>query len=418
MKYRAYFQLKIELLSPLAIGASDSTDTDQDICLNSKNEPMIPASSIAGVYRSLVSDDEKKTYFGYIYVNEKPVLNSEERRELVPFESMLKFYDARLDSGFGIQPISRDGVALSDEKTAIKGAKFDFQSVKTGAVFIGYIEAGSREAGNVMKELINKQVSFGSKTTRGYGKVKISYRFREFNIEDSDDLESWLNFDMFHDFSKEYPWYEGTTEQEKMMTKLVLLLKQKGGLSIRQYKTDPKANENDQPPDYGPLSIDGIPVIPGTSWAGVFRHNAAKLLKEKHKNEIDAAFGFVDKKKAQKSKVAFGESRIDGFQSKVLVRNAIDRFTSGTKDGALYTEETIYGGSTALEITINHKTVSAAVISAICATIIDLDEGFVAVGGLTAVGRGLFSVTSIFVNESEISKVDYNCLRAVIPNES
>ena len=55
------------------------------------------------------------------------------------------------------------------------------------------------------------------------------------------------------------------------LTGITLSLKQRGGISIRRYSTDVSDGES-AAPDYEQLSLrSGVPVIPGTSWAGAFR---------------------------------------------------------------------------------------------------------------------------------------------------
>ena len=49
-------------------------------------------------------------------------------------------------------------------------------------------------------------------------------------------------------------------------------------------------------------------------------------------------------KENRKSCIRFSESRIEGGKWVTYTRNAIDRFTGGTVDGALYTEKTYYNG--------------------------------------------------------------------------
>ena len=65
-----------------------------------------------------------------------------------------------------------------------------------------------------------------------------------------------------------------------------------------------------------------------------------------------------------------------------------------TKSGALYTERTYYGGETELSLTLPAKATDIAV-AAIGACLMDLDKGYLAVGGLTSVGRGLFKIIGI-----------------------
>ena len=90
---------------------------------------------------------------------------------------------------------------------------------------------------------------------------------------------------------------------------------------------------------------------------------------------------------------------------KFITRNSIDRFTAGTKDSALYKEKTCYNGNCDLEIFINKNGLKDAKknIALICAVICDLDKGYLAVGGLTSVGRGMFTVENITVNGTDVT---------------
>ena len=101
----------------------------------------------------------------------------------------------------------------------------------------------------------------------------------------------------------------------------------------------------------------------------------------------------------------------------VNTRNAIDRFTGGTVDGALYTEKTYYNGRTVLEITCDFSGNGEKAFSVsederkkfaetMAAAILDLNNGYMAVGGLTAVGRGLFTVEKTTVNKKEFAFAD------------
>jgi CRISPR/Cas system CSM-associated protein Csm3 (group 7 of RAMP superfamily) len=364
-EYRAYYKLEMTLLSPLSIGASDSTFTDKDVVLDSQGEPVIPATAIAGAYRALAAD---KSIFGDLNGNDTELL----------------FYDAELVSDDFIA--IRDCVKLNDEKTAKKGAKFDFQAVETGAVFRGYVEARSDNAAAEFEKLLTKKLSLGSKSTRGYGLLEIRCGKKIFI---ADMLDEWLEFDMFScDKWDSLEIKDGVCGGEKTIK---LSLKQNGGLSIRRYYTEPDK------PDTGPLCLhdnDKTPVIPGTSWAGMFRSHMKKLLDG---DNLNVLFGFVDGNGSSKSKIRFGESILSGAAEKRLTRNAIDRFTNGTKDGALFTEITVYNGETELEISLDKEIIGKTTdaMNALLVTILDLHNGYAAVGGLTSIGRGLFKINSI-----------------------
>jgi CRISPR/Cas system CSM-associated protein Csm3 (group 7 of RAMP superfamily) len=377
MTYRAYFKLRLELRSPLAIGASTSEHTDKDIVLDSRNVPIIPATALAGVLRARTQQADE--LFGFI-------------QKKTQRASQLLFYDAQLQDATCVA--TRDSVALDKYKTAMPGKKFDFQVVEPGAVFIGYAEARTEAAKRALLALLPPELALGAKGTRGYGRVGLSYQMREFRQE---MLHQWLEFDMF-DWAEE-KWSEPAPEVRNT-TMLTLELAQRGSLSIRQYMTE----ENQ--PDFGPMALHDdakTPVIPGTSWAGMFRHHMETLLGY----DLRDTFGYVDEeqKQTQKSKITYSESVLRGAKPKNLTRTAIDRFTNGTKNGALYTERTVYGGTTTLTITLEND-VDSEVRAALCATILDLHKGYAALGGLTAVGRGLFTVTQI--NDVAVPNSDWD----------
>ena len=188
------------------------------------------------------------------------------------------------------------------------------------------------------------------------------------------------------------------------LTGITLSLKQRGGISIRRYSTDVSDGEN-AAPDYEQLSLRiGVPVIPGTSWAGAFRARFCEFAGEE---KADGLFGHIEENVKQarnkKSAIYFSESMLDGGYYKTVTRNSIDRFTSGTNDGALYTEKTYYGGSTELELLFTEKQ-SDDVKRAVLAVIADLDNGFLSVGGLTSVGRGIFSVEKLCINGQDMTE--------------
>jgi len=425
MEYRAYFKLKFTLLSPLSIGDSISVHSDKDVILDSRGLPVIPATSIAGKIRSFSSEADRDKYFGVVKINTNPDNDKIIKQE----DSAIAFYDAEYDSKIDEKKgkwekaiISiRDSVALDEYKTAKKGAKFDFQIVEPGAVFFGFVEAFTKEAADKFQELLPKEIYLGSKTTRGYGKIRIGYQFKEFRLIDT-GLDDWLGFNMFCDNEWE-EWeekVEGSIDRQdstkEKITINISLKQNNSGLSIRQYYIKPVDTKPDSA-DYGPLTLkNNTPVIPGASWAGLFRHHMNDLLKDE--NLTNEFFGFVDpdKKKSSKSKITFGESILKGYTKKQLTRNAIDRFTNGTKDKALYTENTIYGGCTNLEIMID-KGIKDEVIFALCATIMDIHYGYAALGGLTAVGRGLFSITGIQINGKKLDSFGFDSLVQEVCND-
>ncbi|MGN0599695.1 MAG: RAMP superfamily CRISPR-associated protein [Oscillospiraceae bacterium] len=389
-----YFNIVFRLASPLAIGSGENANSDSDIILDSSNKPTIPATAIAGVFRHYLGAQGRNDVFGYVNGSDS-------------HESKLRFYDAQLISDDPFTTI-RDSVKL-ENKVGVKGAKFDLEAVETGIEFASVIElndADKAEA-DILGALSAIDAGFlriGSKTSRGYGQLKVvSLKKAEFDLPD--DRAEWLDFDGFNADDKHYKECD-LPDIANSFASIKMKLKQNGAVSIRSYTV--KNADDIGSADYIQLSLkNGTPVIPGTSWAGAFRDHFKKLANDTNEILTKALFGFVDEKTKdqKKSLIYFSESEISGGEMKVITRNSIDRFTAGTKDGALYTEKTCYNGSCKLEIFINKNGLQDAEknLALICAAICDLDKGYLAVGGLTSVGRGMFTVESISINGADVT---------------
>lgn len=382
---RVYYQLRIRLAAPLSVGSGESESTDHDVFVDGNGNPVIPATSIAGVLRAFVGGDTAVELFGEIA--------KKEGDKTIP--SKIRVYDARCTKGDKDYITNRDFVKLK-EKVAVKGAKFDCQVVETGAEFVSYCELLDCTYENVLEAafaaLNNGEIGLGAKTTRGFGRVNLSVKKRVFK-----DVDNWLDFKMFNEseWASQQPLILKDTISDKVV--MHVGLRSLGGLSIREYSTDIDM------PDYKTLSLktqsEFTPVIPGSSWAGAFRDKCSQILTNE---EITDYFGEVNETtaKAVKSQVCFSESILSGGTPKDVTRNSIDRFSGATKSGALYTERTYYYGETSLTITFPYN---ERLISAIGVCLADLHHGFLTVGGLSSIGRGLFRITDIKHNDNNLT---------------
>ena len=391
---KKYYKVSFKLSSPLILGSGFSAETDKDILKDAKGIPFIPASSIAGICQSAMQnlwakrgldetrrEEKKKKYFG-------DVSNDGEN---IQSHSKICFYDATISKGTPHISV-RDGVGLDEYKVARKSAKFDMEVLEPGVTFVTYFEQNFYSEGeeDIIKDLAtiwkNAQIYLGAKTMRGYGAIQeVQVWKKEFDFSKKDSVTEWLSFDMYADWNEDEEEITGSYVEGG----LLLELKQVGGISIRKY-----TEENEESvPDSEQLTIwnngKEIPVIPGSSWAGAFLHRMKELDPQEN---YEALFGDCK----SKSVIRFSESQIMGAKEKVLTRNAIDRFSGGAMDKALFTEKTYYGGSTTLKINFSEKkalTENAARTLAACIT--DLHYGFLSIGGLTAVGRGLFCIEKV-----------------------
>ena len=431
-----YLKITFQLDSPLCIGSGRNDITDQDILRDARGIPYIPGSAVAGVLREACKGimDKKswKYYFGYSSTNTGNKVKSDD--DII--ESQIIFYDATLvgdnkdkDGNPKYRISQRDGVALNEYKSAKKQAKFDWEILEGDCKFQTFIEISEEQSDvdekvkadevltNIAKIWKETDIRFGAKTTRGYGKIcNVEIIGKNFDFTLKDEISSWLDFDIFEENSWEnailYKDMLNTLMKDNIWTlkdnnRLSLKLRLEGGLSIRRYSTE--CSDEESSPDQEQLTTlssgDEVAVIPGTTWAGAIGHRMEELIEGSKKNRENDTyeyhyFGAANDKDKEKSLIYFGESRLTGGEFKVMSRNAIDRFLGSTAEGALFTEKIYIGGETTLDISFGDPYNTAVVysddfIKALAATLTDLHEGYLAVGGATSVGRGIFSILKI-----------------------
>nr|WP_296457229.1 RAMP superfamily CRISPR-associated protein [uncultured Acetatifactor sp.] len=400
---KIYYRITFRLASALSVGSGENQYSDSDVIRNSAGEPFVPGSALAGIYRSLLKKEDAEHYFGAI--------GQEERAS----ESRVLVYDARLcteEKKIPYRSMIRDGVGLDEWKTVKPGCKFDFEAIEPGAEFVTCLEQnweeGDRDIGREIAALWkNSQIRIGRKTMRGLGSVEdVAVFSRSFALDQPKELDAWLDFDMY----REDDWkgallaeadLEGAERKDTIS--LEMALRQRGGISVRRYTTKVSESGETSCPDAEQLTYvmtaqgEELPYIPGTSWAGAFRHHMERLCP----GCTAAFFGSV----GERSKIRFSESFIEGAEPKVITRNAVDRFTGGVIENALFTEKTWYGGRTVLRLEIPRDLGEETALSfrqALAASLTDLHMGVLAVGGLTAVGRGIFEGEKLRIDGEEV----------------
>lgn len=394
-----WMQAKLRLESPAIIGSGNAAHTDQDLLTGNDGKPFLPGASLAGIARSLLLNGKKVgREFAEIFGEGK-----EEN-----CQSIVTFWDGVIPEEESFTIAFRDSVALNEEtKTAIDKAKRDFEVLNPGTCFRFRMEIVLREeqkelpilqfVSNLIDCMECGDFRIGGKTTRGYGKVsleKVQILQKDFSGEKPDDFLEYVNFD----WSK----LEGEGEIElpsstycSPYTKLELLLSPESTLLIRNYFIQNLDVNCEQ------LQVDGKAVIPGTAWAGLFRHRIQELLIEcmdgkenEAKQMIEELFGPKRKTEEKKrARVIFEESADLDAEPKgksslrIIMRNKIDRFTGGVLKSALLSERVAVGGKFRLGIRI--RDAKAYEIGMILLAIEDLCNGLLAIGGTTAAGRGV-----------------------------
>ena len=403
IKSKIYYYVRMELLSPISIGNGDDLLTDHDCLRNSKGMPFIPGSSLAGVFSHYLGEEMLALF--------TPKIEDEYK------QSPYYISDANIvldDKKRNVSTSIRDGVKLKPDKIAEDGAKFDFEIVESSTKFDFRIEVIVRDHDNIdkMKKVVDVilhglnsgEILLGYKSKRGYGKVKIEdVKIKEFT---KNSLEEMLLFDKYQ--MDKYDQYSiPDIDNENKYDYIEVHLRQVGGISIRKYSAT--AGEV----DFEHVTSNGKPVIPGTSWNGLIRRQIAEYLDDDIISnccvKINDWFGEAKKRDTtgRASNIIIEESIIQDAKRIQITRNKISRFSAGVSNRALFSEVSYFNGDTVLGIkvkkSIEEDPDNSRIIGLISLVIKDIDNGFIALGGQTAIGRGLFKVLKVTLNGNEFN---------------
>lgn len=406
---RIYYYLEVENISPIHIGNGQNNMTDLDVIKDKDGNFFIPGTSIAGSIIHYLSEEDRKIILPELIIKEYDEKLKKEIEKTQSKQSPLFISDARLLADSESLVETRDGIKLDENKITEKGAKYDYQVVPANRKFQLLMEITDRDGkdyNSIMKKIFsainNHDIQVGFKTTRGLGKLKITkLHIKEFN---KDNFNEYFDFDRYN--SKSYGDEKDIDDiLSSKFTTIKAELTQKGGISIRTYNT----SKNDV--DYRHIHSNDKPVIPGTSWNGLIRKSLSKYIKDFNLNlDINDLFGIANKKDVltKKSKIIIEESLITEGNEKIQTRIRINPFHGGTVNGALYNEESYYHGKTTLTIKIDNDLKELELIKELVLLFIaDLNNGFLALGGETSIGRGLFTVDKIMIDNQDINISDY-----------
>lgn len=415
-------QSKLKTQSPLRIGSGANEGlTDILILKNKQGQPFIPGTSLAGVLRSEIAAIYDKAVADKLFGS----IDGHDANQ-----SMLNISDVVLTSK-GI--VVRDGVAI-DELTGVAktGAKFDFEALERGAVGNVFLELTVRECDEAKPLAINYQhnaysvkgdcygemaatiadlltggISVGSLTTKGYGKIAgaEAVAVYDFDFAQAKSAEQWLAY--ISDEKLPQAAYTGKAEAAKAEKNFYLEVDcaLQGALLVRNFDVDDvKVGSEGVKLSAVQLKSGEDYVIPGTSWKGVLRSRAFKILLALTGNDLQVAqhklqeiFGFAndgDKQSGKRSKLLVDETYISTNKLSAMrqTRNRIDRFTGSTIDSALFCEEPVW------QQKLDEKTVTLKVCLKNCSQaeaglmlllLKDLWLGNMNIGSGRGVGRGV-----------------------------
>ncbi len=406
-----------EAATPLKVGSSD-LDMLQDAPVQKDwNElPMILGTSIAGVLRkefdtTFASDifgDEKgsRVIISNALLCDKDmqvieILNPNKNDFLKIFENLPQREHTKITEK-GVADSENNG--KFDEEVVYKGTRFKFR------LELMADEKDEQNWQELIKSINSKVFRLGGGTTKGFGDIKIlnhlsSYDIFELTSKEYQEKSSSLNTT----YSKPFPKDERTNIN---FTIYKLSIKPDDFFMFGSGFGDDDADQTpvyEEEVDYnnGKLTAKKV-LIPASSLKGAMAHRTTYHYNRLKGNTIEANNGveFIDAIFGHKKELASDNKTELGQKGKILISDcfkkdcgdtktfdhvAIDRFTGGGIDGALFQEKTTVTDSEVYEIEILlEKSIASDELKAFEITLKDIATGMLPLGGATTKGHGVF----------------------------
>ena len=429
--HRFLARFVIEAKTPLAVGSGEKDIiTDALVATDVNGLPYIPGTAIAGVVRSMLKQEKVDTdeFFGFqngnqgegsqIIFTEAKILNS--KGEVVDGLNLKAFEDSLLEH-YEALPI-RQHARINEKGVTVKAGKFDEQVVFAGTRFCFELEMVSdgknyADFEKVLNQFQSQTFRIGSGTRCGFGEVKV-IDILTANLNLKDDLQSYLDKSSnLQESAKWNGWKQETvsstgienwTEYKLILQPEDFFLFGSGFGDDEADMTPVKAKKVDWSSGTGVLK-ENLVLIPATSVKGALSHRVAFYWNKINEfyagdprasvgNEnpaVQALFGYENQKdKVQRrGNLIFSDMIIEPMQDKILNHVAIDRFTGGAIDGALFSEKTTWGEGKEFVLTImanNDALKGEHIQEALEDAMKDICKGLLPLGGGVNRGNGVF----------------------------
>lgn len=419
--------------TPTCLGNGDiEADTDLALLHDSiEDKALLTGASIAGALRNYLREyqnDYEGSDISQLFGGSKSDEDGDQSPVIVNNALSSSSISAEL----------RDGVKIKSETgTADKGAKYDLELLESGTIFNLFfellIDQGSNEA-QLIEELAiafqgleEGEISIGMKKRRGFGRCHVEkWQVWQFDMTNSEDRLAWLTFDrhwVTHikqpDEGKIFDILKPQNTELDKRDRLTIsaTFNLASPILIRSGQADTKpapdvvhlksnrprkngSNGEESKPDEKNL----VPILSGTSLAGVLRHRAERIVKtlqcasgqnpgsEKEPEIVKSIFGDVSKTRSQASRLVVHESVIENVTEQnelVQTRIAIDRFTGGAYPGALFQEQPVFNSdNTDLKLDLELRQPKEHEIGLLLLLLKDLWTEDLSVGGSSSIGRG------------------------------
>jgi len=434
--HRLMAKFAIEATTPLAVGNGQSAVTTDALVVTDINGlPCIPGTSIAGVLRHAMEQDGVEDFFGF-----QEGKKGHGSRVIISDAVMIGKTGVVLD---GIQSIDfdddfyvhfkqlpiRQHVKINHRGAAEKGGKFDNQVVFKGTRFFFEIEMVSNNSDELdsFKKIINHVFAddfrLGGGTRNGLGRFRVvDAKMATLNLCKPEDLESYLNkkSSLNDEWNCYEPYKPDVQEDTDALVTYSLKLSAKDFFLFGSGLPDDEADMTPVTEYYiewknGKPTFQEGTLLPGTSIKGALSHRTAfywNKLNGFYADEgngktgdenpaVVALFGCSgegkDSAKIKRGNVMIDDVIVPSLSTKIVNHVAIDRFTGGALDGALFSEKVndASGQQFNIDIIVNSCAFKEDVYikQAFEKALEDLRTGMLPLGGGVNRGNGIFYET-------------------------
>lgn len=446
-KYRLLSRITLEALSPLVIGSGNKNIKTDSVVAKDVNEfPYIPATTLAGLIRHSLPEEEQRRWMGFqtkeesygsqLILSEAKILSENGK----PIDGLSNKEDAVKQLCHQL-PI-RQHVRINHQGVAEKNGKFDEEIVPKGMRFCFEMELMSEEDDNEIMDKILSTIQsngfrIGSGSRSGFGQISIvSILHRKLNLSIPEDLKLYLSksssleniwegfepYTLAENTNTDYISYELTLQPTDFMFFGAGFGNECSDMTfvrepVIQWDNDDRACI---------IEKEKVILIPGSSVKGALAHRTAyhynklkgcfadgKSADElqdhvgKNNKAVRLLFGSEGDKRGKDKKRGnilisdVTQTQTEELEKKVLNHVKIDRFTGGAVPGALFSEEVLYSpeNSFTLELLLYKAAITEdkkdkedkeKALKAFETALTDLCKGYLPLGGGVNRGNGTF----------------------------
>ncbi|UAM97267.1 hypothetical protein K8354_13185 [Polaribacter litorisediminis] len=435
-KIRYIARFIIEAETPLFVGSGESSLLKDALVQKDVNGfPMILGTSLTGVLRHAFNNEDwcsrifgdaesKKDGAGSLLKLSAACMMLNDTKVS---EGILENIEPKVTARFNNLP-SRQHVRITEKGVAETNGLFDNEVVYKGVRFVFEMELkGTLDDNKIWASLIEKVQSptfrIGSGTRNGYGSLKVIGLFNKtYNLEIEEDFKAYVNFSP--SFNVSLPFKEIGLEEKKSPT---------AGYTHYRLNLSPDSffvfseGFGDEDADNKPLEEEVVvyknntqefekqTVIPASSIKGAIAHRTAFHCNKKQEQYADEGNGAIgsnnravgtlfgkagkDVTEPQAGNVFINDwyySDEEIANNKIFNHVAIDRFTGGALNGALFSEKVsnLLGNGFCFDVyvkeskeALNDKIITESFEEALK----DIAKGLLPLGGMTTKGHGVFT---------------------------